>query len=207
MRASRLAIAALALVVAAALLVLAADLSRWRQTMQADDLQYAAGTGTPDWRGRDIVPFGVARRLLAVDDDRVLRRAVLGYRTLRDRAGGRALDPSVTRRARGEVESALAAVAESGSGAGAAQADDLLGILAFSDSTSGGAGAAPVERSVSAFEDAIRLDRDNTAAKYNLELVLRLLTAKGERPGSGPAPGTRGTGRRGAGGGTPGRGY
>ena len=125
------------------------------------------------------------------------------------------------RRARIEAEIALADVAASQSGSQASQADDLLGILAFADSTAsadtspfgsafGGATAgppAPVEASVGAFQNAVSLDGRNEAAKYNLELVLRLLKAHGQRAGGTPSAGPRGGGKRGAGGGTPGRGY
>jgi hypothetical protein len=207
MRVSRLVMAGIALVLAAVVLVLAVDVSRWEQTMRGDDLEYAARTGTPDWDATETVPFGAARRLLGVDDDRELRRAVLAYRTVSD--AGPALNPGTARRARGDAEISLANVASAQSGAQASQASNLLGILAFADSTSGGAlgRSAPVERSLGAFENAIRLDPGSDAAKYNLELVLRLLEARGERPGGTPTAGARGGGRRGAGGGTPGRGY
>ena len=208
MRATRLAAAAAALLAAAAVLVLALDVSRWRETMRADDLRYAAASGTsPRWDTRELVPFGLTRRLLGVDDDRELRRAVLGYRTVT--RSGPTLDKAGARRARGEVEVALSTVASRSTGAHASQAENLLGILAFADATSRGAlgRSAPVERSVTAFETAVRLDRGNEAAKDNLELILRLLKAEGVRAGNGPAPAGPGTGRRGAGGGTPGRGY
>ena len=108
---------------------------------------------------------------------------------------------------RGAAEAALADVAASNDApAHASQAFDLLGILAFSDSTSGRR-ATPVERSLAAFDNAVRRDPGNTAAKYNLELLLRLLEAEGERRGPNPAPGPRGSGRRGAGTGSPGQGY
>ena len=206
MRASRVAAAAGAIVLAAALLLVAADVRRWRATMRADDLAFRAGAN-PSWSVGELLPFGLSRRMLAVDDDRALRQAMVRFRRA---PGARAvLEPGFARRARGDAEVALAQAAERSQGAQASQADDLLGVLAFSDSTSGGAGgrASPVERSIAAFETAIRLDRDNASAKYNLELVLRLVRARGHRPNSGPSPGTRGSGRRGAGGGTPGRGY
>jgi hypothetical protein len=206
MRASRLAAAAVAVLVAAALLLAAADVRRWRATMHADDLAFRAGA-SPSWNAGELLPFGVSRRVLAVGDDRALRQAMVLFR----RAPGAhaAIEPGFARRARGDAEFALAQAAEQSRGAQASQAQDLLGVLAFSDSTSGGAGgrASPVERSIAAFETAIRLDRDNASAKHNLELVLRLIRARGHRPSSGPSPGTRGSGRRGAGGGTPGRGY
>jgi hypothetical protein len=205
-RPSRLIAAGVALVLAGALLVLAADVTRWRDAMRADDAAFAAGR-QPSWHAEAIVPFGAARRLLAVDDDRALRRAVLAYRGVAGHASS--FNPSTVRRARIEAELALADVAASQSGATASQADDLLGILAFADATSGGTAgrSAPVERSITAFANAVQLDGHNTAAKYNLELLLRLLEAHGQRSGGTPSAGPRGGGKRGAGGGTPGRGY
>jgi hypothetical protein len=204
MRASRLAAAAVALVLAAALLLVAVDVGRWRSTMRADDLAFRAGA-SPSWHAAELLPF--SHRLLAVDDDRQLRHGMVLFRRAPSARG--AVEPGFARRARSDAEVALAQAAEQSAGAQASQADDLLGVLAFSDSTSGGAGgrASPVERSIAAFETAIRLDRGNDSAKHNLELVLRLVRAHSHRSSTGPSPGTRGSGRRGAGGGTPGRGY
>ena len=204
MRASRLVAAAVAIVLAAALLLVAVDVVRWRSTMHADDLAFRAGAN-PSWSAEELLPL--SHRLLAVDDDRALRQGMVLFR--RAPSARAAVEPGFARRARSDAEVALAQAAELSSGAQASQAQDLLGVLAFSDSTSGGAGgrASPVERSIAAFETAIRLDRDNDSAKHNLELVLRLVRARSHRSSTGPSPGTRGSGRRGAGGGTPGRGY
>ncbi len=202
MRASRLVVAGLALVLAALLALLAADVRSWRDTMRADDLRFQLSASTEaDWDTSTLLPSGVARRVLEVDDDRELRRGVAEFRAA-DRARG------VSRsRVRGAAEAALADVAASDDDrAHASQAFGLLGILAFSDSTSGRR-ATPVERSLAAFGNAVRNDSANTAAKYNLELLLRLLEAEGERRGPNTAPGPRGGGRRGAGTGTPGQGY
>jgi hypothetical protein len=96
-------------------------------------------------------------------------------------------------------------VAASGPPAHASQAQTLLGVLA----ASGGrvAGQTPEERSRAAFEAAVRTDPANAVAKYDLELLVRRMEARGEReePGAGSGPGARG--RRGAGAGTPGKGY
>jgi hypothetical protein len=202
----RAAAAALAFALALGLLVLAADVSRWRDTMRSDDLAYRAGA-RPSWSADELIPLGLAQRLIGVDDDRALRQAIVRFRDAP--SARRALEPGFARRARSDAEIALAQAAERSSGTQASQAQNLLGVLAFSDSTSGGAGgdASPVDRSIAAFETAIRLDRQNASAKHNLELVLRLLRARGQRSGNGPSPGTRGSGRRGAGGGIPGRGY
>ena len=202
MRASRLIAAGLALVLAALLALLAADVRSWRDTMRADDLRFQLSASTEaDWDTSTLLPAGVARRVLDVDDDRELRRGVAAFRAA-DRARGFSRS-----RVRGAAEAALADVAASSDAAAhASQAFGLLGILAFSDSTSGRR-ATPVERSLAAFDNAVRRDPGNTAAKYNLELLLRLLEAEGERRGPNTAPGPRGNGRRGAGTGTPGQGY
>jgi hypothetical protein len=201
-RTSRLIAAALALVLAAVLALLAADVRTWRDTMRADDLRFQlSASATADWDTSTLLPSGVARSVLDVDDDRSLRRGIAEFRAA-DRARG-----FVRSRVRGAAEAALADVAASNDApAHASQAFDLLGILAFSDSTSGRR-ATPVERSLAAFDNAVRRDPGNTAAKYNLELLLRLLEAEGERRGPNPTPGPRGSGRRGAGTGTPGQGY
>jgi hypothetical protein len=111
------------------------------------------------------------------------------------------------RHLRGDAEAALAAVAADEDRSKSSQALNLLGILTFADATTGRRTAAPVERSLAAFQNAVRLDPGNIAAKANLELLLRLLQARGQRIGPNPGPGPRAGGRRGAGGGTPGRGY
>ncbi len=202
MRASRLIAAGVALVLAALFALLAADVRSWRDTMRADDLGFQlSGSTTADWDTSTLLPPSVARRVLAVDDDRELRRGVAAFRAA-DRARG-----FPRSRVRGAAEAALANVAaRSDAPAHASQAFGLLGILAFSDSTSGRR-ATPVERSLAAFDNAVRRDPGNTAAKYNLELLLRLLEAEGERRGPNAAPGPRGNGRRGAGTATPGQGY
>ena len=206
MRAGRLVLAAAAVVVAGVLLLLAADVLRWSDTFGDDDAALASGR-SPSWNADTQVPGDVARRTLGVGDDRALRRAIVAYRAAAQK--GDSLEPAIQRRKRAEAEIALADVAASGSPAQASQASNLLGILLFADATTNGAlgRSTPVERSVSAFENAVTAQRTNEEAKYNLELVLRLLEARGVRTGGTPSTGPRGTGQRGAGGGTPGRGY
>jgi hypothetical protein len=205
-RAGRLIVAGAAVCVAGLLLILAADVLRWQDAFDNDDAALAAGR-TPSWSADARIPGGVARRALGVDDDRALRRAIVGYRAASGK--GDSLEPSTQRRKRAEAEIALADVAASGSPAQASQASNLLGILLFADATTNGAlgRSTPVEQSVGAFENAVTLQRGNEAAKYNLELIRRLLVARGVRAGGTSSAGPRGGGQRGAGGGTPGRGY
>jgi hypothetical protein len=63
------------------------------------------------------------------------------------------------------------------------------------------------DRAREAFEAAVRRDPANLDAKYNLELLLRRTRATATREGPGNGSGALGQGRRGAGSGTPGRGY
>jgi hypothetical protein len=88
----------------------------------------------------------------------------------------------------------------------AAQARTLLGVLAYRTAAAGG-DETQVDAAASDFEDAIRAAPSYEPAKYDLELVLRLGAAHGSRRGPGSGSGVGSTGRRGAGGGTPGRGY
>jgi hypothetical protein len=109
---------------------------------------------------------------------------------------------------RGSLETVLTDIARTFNRLVASDADNMLGILAFSDSKElGPSGPAPVERSVADFQAAVQIEPSNTDAKFNLELVLRELLAKGVRPGSNPTGGGNAKGHRGAGGGLPGRGY
>ena len=101
--------------------------------MRADDLRFQlSASSEADWDTSTLLPSGVARSVLDVDDDRELRRGIAAFRAA-DRARGFARP-----RVRGAAEAALADVAASNDEpAHASQAFDLLGILAFSDSTSG----------------------------------------------------------------------
>jgi hypothetical protein len=204
-RPTRLAAAGLALAIAVGLALLASDLRSWEHAMRSDDLR--ASTGTPTWRADTILPSGLSLALLGIEDDRALRESVAAFRAA-ERAQGPAATGFVRRHLRSDAETELGEVATKDSHPeSASQASNLLGILAFAESASGGRGAPPVERSVGAFQAAVRLDPTNGAAKANLELLLRLLSSRGQRVGPNPAPGPRGGGRRGAGSSTPGRGY
>ena len=63
------------------------------------------------------------------------------------------------------------------------------------------------EAAIGDFQNAVRDDPQNTTAKFDLELLLRVLSAQGVRLGSNNQSGAASTGRHGAGGGIPGSGY
>lgn len=205
MRARRLAAAALSLAVAVVLGALALDVREWSRGIEAGDAGFARGRGTSAWDARTRLPGDPASSLLGVDDPLQLRRAVASF-TVAARAR-RGFDNGARRtRLRSAAEALLTDVAVTGQPQAAAQADVLLGVLA-ADGVRSSSGETPDERSRGLFEAAVRLDGRNTAAKFDLELILRRMRAVGSRTGAGEGSGPRGGGRRGAGAGLPGRGY
>ena len=191
----RAALALLLLAAAVGAGLLALDVRAWRDELVKADARYESGA-QETWRAHERFPGSPAASLLGVQDDREAREAFARFR----RAYGLSRDPLRRQEAegvRGQADHALTRVA-AGSGPAAAQANVLLGVLGF-DQPEG------QERAVRAFAQALRLDAGNAAAKYDLELALRLLAPTGARPGDGTG---RGTGRAdGAGAGQAGEGY
>jgi hypothetical protein len=200
-----LAVPLLALAVVAALL--AADVRGEVDALRAGDLRFVAGAGGVHWAPSPILPGDPAQRLLGTNGDLALRRAAA--QAAAARAAGRGYDNGVSEsHARAAVEAQLADLSHSGDPRSGSVADTIAGILAFADSKQmGPAAPAPVERSVSDFADAIRRDPGNDDAKFDLELLLRQLVARGTRAGSNNAAGGPAHGHRGAGAGLPGHGY
>jgi hypothetical protein len=204
-RPTRLLLAAAAVALAAAAVLLARDVRSWEEAVAAGDAELTRSSREADWGADARLPGDPAHRLLGVEDDLDVRRAlqafVVAERTPRgfDSGEGRA-------RARSAAEALLGDVAVSRGGATASQAENLVGILVHrtgrvADGTTG------EDRAIAAFETAVRLDPRNTDAKFNLELMLSRARATGTREGPGAGSGPRGPGRRGAGAGTAGRGY
>jgi hypothetical protein len=202
---SGLALVLVALAAIAALL--AADLLRVRSAVRHGDREFALGPASASWSSGTVLPFDPARRILDIDSDLAFRRAARAFEAVA--AAGSGIDNGASEAtARGEVEGDLAAGSRSGSAARVSAADNMLGILAFADSQRTGPNApAPVEQSVGDFQAAVRADPSNETAKYNLELLLHELAARGSRRGSNGTAGGPSHGRRGAGGGIAGRGY
>jgi hypothetical protein len=186
----------LALAVAAAVVavLLAQDLRAWPSAI-GDDRAASAS-----------IPFDAAERILGVHDQLELRLSLVDVRrVVKERLHlADALDVQGRRAA---VENRLAALAGSADSRVASQAEDVLGVLSFGDLARGGFQGRPqTETALGAFQNAVRLDPANAAARWNLEVVLRLLVAHGVRTGPGQGAGT-GAGHHGASGGAPGRGF
>jgi hypothetical protein len=207
MRASRIAAAATLVAVAAVLGCLASDVLSWRAAIRRGDREFVRHPASAGWKANTVLPSDPARGLLGVALPLRFRGAEQSFAAVQ--AAGRGYDNGLSEtRLRGELEAELAELAQSRDHALASQADNLLGILAFADSTqSGPIAPAPVDRSVGDFQAAIRLDPTNADAKFNLELLLHELIAHGVRKGPDASGGGPARGHRGAGGGLPGRGY
>ncbi len=191
----RIAAAAVVVLFAAVLLAAAHDVLAWRHALRGSDVRVAH-----TWLPRDPV-----RSALSLDDDVALRRAVRSFRIAY--TTGRGFDNGVTRTTRRSLaEVRLTDVATHGAPADASQAGNLLGVLVVGSGRITG-GITADDRARATFEAAIRRDPGNTAARYNLELLLRRTRATATRQGPGNGSGALGHGRRGAGSGTPGRGY
>ncbi|MGZ4394743.1 MAG: hypothetical protein ACXVZ2_05205 [Gaiellaceae bacterium] len=207
MRPGRVALAVLLVVLAVVAALLAADVRAWPAALHSGDARYAASPAAARWHPSTVLPSGLTGGLLGTGDDVAARRAIRLFRLAHGAHGS--LDQELqTQGLRAQAELALSDLARSSDPRVAAQASDLLGVLAFGDLASGG-GANPdqADRAVSAFVNAVRLYPADEAAKVNLELVLRLFRASGIRLGATAGAGTHGQGRHGAGTGIPGGGY
>ena len=185
--------------------LLAADSRSWRSALDRGDAVYAVSPGQARWRPSTHLG-GLAASILGVGDDIAMRQGLGLYRQV---IGGQEsqYNALAVETLRAQAERALARPAASPNRRLASQARTLLGILAFGAAAQGGGGVSPTDAAISDFTDAITADPSNTAAKYNLELLLRLSAAGGTRANSGPTHGFGRTGIRGAAGGSPGSGY
>jgi hypothetical protein len=175
--------------------LLVRDVHSWRSSIEQGDAVFAVSPSRAAWAPNTVLGDS-AETLLGAAGDVQYRRALQLYvdaAKTPDR-----LDTAVERQSlRAQAARALLKASH---GPHASQAQTLLGVLAYGDTS--GAQAA-----ISNFSNAVRADPSNSAAKFDLELLLRLTAARGSRSGAGPG-GSFGTGgRRGAGGGVPGNGY
>ena len=185
-------------------LLLARDVRATHSALQDGDVVYAATPSRASWTDGTVFG-GAAGSLLATGDDVDFRRALQQYvdaSKLHLR-----LDNAVdVEGARGRAQDVLARAARSRDPQRASQALTLIGILVFR-SASSGANQSQVDAAIADFTDATRADPGNLDAAFDLELLMRLTSAKGSRVQPGQGGGFGRTGRRGAGGGQPGAGY
>jgi len=198
-----LGVAALCLALATIAALAARDAGAWGSSLRAGDVA-AAQPGTPSWTPDQIAPFGLARRLLGVDDDLAFRQAVATFH--RARTGIPSFDNGLQGTAlRVQAEAELAReIRNDTNGPRASAAANLLGVLTVIDATSPAGSQTPIERSIFEFEDAIHLDPGNEQAKTNLELLYQLTSPPNTPRGS---VFRQGRSHAGASASTPGHGY
>jgi hypothetical protein len=196
---------ALLLAVAVVLAIGGHDVLSWRSAMSRGDARLRTHPVTAYWKAGTWLPDDPARSVLGLDDELALRRGVHAFVAAEGTPYG--FDNGENRtRVRSGAEVVLEDLIAHAGARDASQAGNLLGVLvARGGRVTGGISAD--DRAREAFETAGRRDPANTAAKYNLELLLRRTRAKASREGQGQGSGALGHGRRGAGAGTPGRGY
>jgi len=176
-------IAALGVAVATAAAVIA--------VLLAQDLRAWPGAIGHGKAANVSIPFHAAERILGVHDQLELRLALVDVRRVAKRQVHLedALDVQGERAA---VENRLATLAGSADTRVASQAEDVIGVLAFGDLARGGFQGRPqAATALGAFQNAVRLDPTNAAARWNLEVVLRLLIAHGVRTGPGQGAAAR----------------
>jgi hypothetical protein len=184
--------------------LLAGDTRAWQAAIDRGDAMYAIAPGRAVWTPATRLG-GVAASLLGVGDEVASRQALVLYRQVVEQHEflNNALSVETLRV---RAETALGGPASSSDPSRASQARTLLGILAFGAAANGG-GTDQTDTAISDFTNAVRVDPTDAAAKFDLELLLRLTAAHGSRTGAGQSNGFGRTGRHGASGGIPGSGY
>jgi hypothetical protein len=194
------ALAALAVLAA----LLAADVRAWPAAIERGDALYALDPATAQWSAQTRLG-GLAGTMLGTGGDLAERRGLQLY------------DQTIVfqqtlpyeleiETARAYAMNALAKPAASSDPSVASQARTLQGVLAF-DAASRGGGPSQVDAAIADFTTALELDSGNTAAKFDLELLLRLGQAQASTFGPAHEKSFGRTGRRGAAGTPPGHGY
>lgn len=195
--------AALLAALAILLALLAGDVRGWQHALQRGDAVFAVAPARAEWTPPTTLG-GLSGSLLDAGPNLAVRDALQQYAvatSVHER-----LDNAVQVEAlRAHAESLLSGVAAGGDAASASQAETLLGVLAFGGSATGASNQ--YDAAISSFTDAARTDPSNAAAKFDLELLLRVSAAHGVRRGAGSGAGFTRHGRRGAGSGGAGSGY
>lgn len=207
-RALRLAAGALVAVAALACLLLATDVLLLQRGLRSGDTRFASGSLSADvWTPRQLLPFGAAEKLMAVDDDIAYREAVRAFILGRPRESAFRTPDLLGQR--GHAQDLLQAIATSDAEARRrAQAENLIGVLGFANAAIDPDQAYTyLSEAIGRFRRAIALDPSNDDAKYNLELALTRLETTPKPSGQKQPQDSRGGAGGGAGTGDAGSGY
>jgi hypothetical protein len=170
----RILAALVAIALAAGLAVFAGDVLAASSTMKRDDLRFRVA---PDARGLWKIEGRTPslKSILQLNDDLAWRKAALRFQLSRARANIQ-YDPSRTA-SRADTQAAIAeAEREDLDSRQASQMANFSAILGYEEAVGDPQnGPTLLRRALSEFRRAIQLDEANEEAKFNLELLLRLL--------------------------------
>jgi hypothetical protein len=193
-------------VASAVLVVFALDVLRWDRQLGRQDLGFRAAPGQARLSEPSaLLPFDIAKKTLAADDDLLFRRQLQAFARIRP---GAVADAQRFEQLRGETQLALARLSRvDPDPRRRSRAANMIGVLALDPQRAPTVQedfARLVVGAIDAFRSAVEIDPANADAKRNLELALRL-PKPANLPGNDPS-GSRDVGRQ-AGLGSPGTGY
>jgi hypothetical protein len=169
---------------ATVLVLFAFDTRSWQASVRRDDIRFRA---LPDhgglWRPATILPGDPAGALLQTSDTIAWRRALQSFWYTHIGANPQSQKDLPRRRAQAQGQ-LLDLMSAAKTAAERSSAANLLGVLVITTPIAAGGKDAQIQvlkQSIEYFQQAIDLDPGDTAAKLNLELVLRAT-----RPGKGP---------------------
>ncbi len=196
----------LALAASAFLAILGVDVVRWDRQLEQAELRFASGTGDLDmWTADTHLPSDLSGRLLSVEEDVAVRKAVQSFRRSRPRRPVQQFT-DVTLRSGADAQLARA------QRMGIARKQDarlanLRGVLKLEEARGAQSETSVLlRRAAASFREAIRKDLRYEDAKFNLEITL-LLLRRGGSPSGGGGGDRADTPASGAGTASTGRGY
>lgn len=184
-RVVRLALGLALLALAAAAALAAEDTRRWPDRLDRGDVTYQAQSVPflDPWEEGDRLPLRLGARVLAVDDDLRVRRALHLVRRARSNRTAGINNPQWVRVV-GRAQGALVKIEDDDADrARRSAAANLLGYLYYQGAQSSGAAAQFqfVRAALDSFRRAVLLDGRNDDAKYNLELLMARMSQERRR--------------------------
>lgn len=170
--------------IATLLVLFALDARAWQSSVRRDDMRFRALLDHGNlWQPKTILPGDPAGRVLQTGDLIAWRHALQAFWYTHIGANPQSQEDLPKLRARAQQQ-LLDLTTSAKTPEERSDAANLLGVLVITTPIAAGSQTAQIQvlkQSISYFQQAVELDSTDTAAKQNLELVLRVT-----RPGNGP---------------------